>query len=214
MGYRLHNFFRSSTSYRVRAALNFKGLDYEYLSYKLRDGEQRAQKFLDINPEGLVPALETPQGVLSQSLAIIEWLDETRPEPALLPVDPWARARVRSLAHLIALDIHPINNLRVLFYIRDHFDADEEQQAAWFRHWATSAFDALEHRLAAEPETGTFCHGDTPSLADLCLAGQVINNQRFDVPLSPYQNIQRIFGACMEIPAFEQASPQHQPDAG
>lgn len=209
----LHNFFRSSTSFRVRAALNLKGLDYDYVSYALRKGEQRGASHLALNPQGLVPTLETPQGPLAQSLAIIEWLDETNPQPPLLPADPWERARVRSLAQAVALDIHPVNNLRVLRYLSETLGAGEEAVATWFRHWVSEAFAPLEQRLSREPETGTFCHGETPGLADLCLAGQVINNRRFSISLADYPTIQRIFDACMALPAFEAAAPNNQPDA-
>ncbi|MGP1255814.1 MAG: maleylacetoacetate isomerase [Kiloniellales bacterium] len=213
MGYVLHNFFRSSTSFRVRAALNVKGLDYTYLAYVLRKGEQRGSRYLTLNPQGLVPTLETPQGALAQSLAIIEWLDDTNPEPPLLPTDPWARARVRSLAHTVALDIHPINNLRVLRYLSEVLGADEDAVAIWFRHWVSETFTPLEQRLSQEPETGRFCHGESPSLADICLAGQVLNNRRFSVSMADYPTIQRIFDACMALPAFEAAAPNNQPDA-
>lgn len=213
MTYVLHNFFRSSTSYRVRAALNLKNLDYEYRGYVLRAGEQRSEPYLALNPQGLVPTLETPQGPLSQSLAILEWLDEAHPEPPLLPAGAWQRARVRSLSHAVALDIHPLNNLRVLQYLQKTFGADEEAVAEWFRHWVDETFRALEVRLAGEPETGRYCHGDDPGMADLCLAAQVVNNRRFDVAMDPYPTIQRIFDALMEIPAFEAALPANQPDA-
>jgi maleylpyruvate isomerase len=213
MTFRLHSFFRSSTSFRVRAALNLKGIPFDQATYALRKGEQRSPAYLALNPQGLVPSLEAPDGVLTQSLAIIEWLDEVYPDPPLLPCDPWGRARVRSLAQIIALDIHPINNLRVLQYLGKAFGADEAQQADWFRHWVGEAFHALEARLTHEPETGKFCHGDTPGLADLCLAAQVINNARFAVDMSPYPTIRRIHEACMALPAFENASPAHQPDA-
>ncbi len=209
----LHGFFRSSTSFRVRAALNLKGIAFDQATYALRKGEQRSPAYLALNPQGLVPSLETPDGILTQSLAIIEWLDEVYPDPALLPRDPWGRARVRSLAQIIALDIHPINNLRVLQYLGQTFGADEAQQAEWFRHWVGEAFRALEARLSSEPETGRFCHGDTPGLADLCLAAQVINNARFAVNMSAYPTIQRVHDNCMTLPAFENASPAHQPDA-
>jgi maleylpyruvate isomerase len=209
----LHGFFRSSTSFRVRAALNLKGIAFDQATYALRKGEQRSPAYLALNPQGLVPSFETPDGVLTQSLAIIEWLDEVFPNPPLLPHDPWARARVRSLAQIIALDIHPINNLRVLQYLEKTFGADEAQQAEWFRHWVGEAFRALEARLSIEPETGKFCHGDTPGLADLCLVAQVINNARFAVDMSPYPTIQRIQDTCMALPSFEAAAPMKQPDA-
>jgi maleylpyruvate isomerase len=213
MTFRLHSFFRSSTSFRVRAALNLKGIAFDQATYALRKGEQRSPVYLAVNPQGLVPSLETPEGILTQSLAIIEWLDEVYPEPPLLPRDPWGRARVRSLAQITALDIHPINNLRVLQYLGKTFGADEAQQAEWFRHWVGEAFRALEARLTHEPETGQFCHGDTPGLADLCLAAQVINNSRFAVDMSPYPTIQRIHDTCMALPSFEAAAPTKQPDA-
>jgi len=213
MTYVLHNFFRSSTSYRVRAALNLKNIEYEYQSYVLRAGEQRGERYLGLNPQGLVPTLETPQGPLAQSLAILEWLDEVHPEPPLLPADAWERARVRSLAHAVALDIHPLNNLRVLQYIQEAFGADERAVAAWFRHWVHETFGALEARLAGERETGRYCHGDAPGMADLCLAAQVVNNRRFEVPMEPYPTITRIFDGLMAIPAFESALPENQPDA-
>lgn len=211
--YVLHNFFRSSTSYRVRAALNLKGLEYDYKSYVLRAGEQRRESYLALNPQGLVPTLETPQGPLSQSLAILEWLDETHPEPPLLPADPWGRARVRSLAYAVALEIHPLNNLRVLQHLQRNFGADEQSAADWFRHWVGETFPALETRLSVESDTGPYCHGDTPGLADLCLAGQVVNNRRFEVLMDPYPTINRIFDGLMRLPAFESALPGNQPDA-
>lgn len=213
MTYILHNYCRSSTSFRVRAALKLKGLDYEYQSYALRAGEQRSAEYLALNPEGLVPALETPEGSISQSLAILEWLDEVHPQPPLLPTGAWERARVRSLAHAVALDIHPINNLRVLQYIQETFGADEQAVAKWFRHWVAETFRPLELRLAGEPATGTFCHGESPGMADLCLAAQVINNRRFDVDMAPYPTIERIFAVLMKLPAFQAALPEHQPDA-
>ncbi len=213
MTFVLHGFFRSSTSFRVRAALNLKGIAFDQVTYALRKGEQRSPAYLALNPQGLVPSLETPDGVLTQSLAIIEWLDEVYPDPALLPRDAWGRARVRSLAQIIALDVHPINNLRVLQYMGETFGADEAQQTAWFRHWVAEAFHALESRLTSEPETGKFCHGDAPGLADLCLAAQVINNARFAVDMSPYPTIRFIHANCMALSSFEAASPMKQPDA-
>ena len=213
-GYVLHNFFRSSASFRVRAALNLKSLDYEYRSYLLSAGEHRGEAYLSLNPQGLVPTLETPRGPLSQSLAIIEWLDETHPEPPLLPSDPWERARVRSLAHAVAIDIHPLNNRRVLEYIRQEFGAGEEAVARWFRHWVERTFPALEARLSDEPETGRCCHGDTPGMADLCLAAQVINNRRFEVPMDAYPAINQIFEGLVSLPAFRMALPENQPDNG
>ncbi|NNK17456.1 MAG: maleylacetoacetate isomerase [Sulfitobacter sp.] len=210
---KLHNYFRSSTSVRVRAALNLKGLDYDYVPLALLKGEHRAAEHLAMNPSGLVPTLVTPQGPLPQSLAILEWLEEVHPEPALLPSDPWGRARVRSLAHIVALDIHPVNNLRILQHLETEFDADAAAKAKWFRKWASTGMEALETRLANAPETGEFCHGDTVSMADLCLYAQVINNARFDVDMSGYPTISRIHANCMAIPALEQAIPANQIDA-
>jgi maleylpyruvate isomerase len=210
---KLYNYFRSSTSYRVRIALNLKGLDYNYRPVHLRKGEQRGAAYLALNPQGGVPALELDDGrVLTQSMAILEYLEETRPEPPLLPKDPSARARVRSLAFAVACDIHPLNNLRVLERLRA-LGQDEAGVAAWFRHWVAVEFAALEERLASAPETGRFCHGDAPTLADLCLVPQVVNGQRFDCDMAPYPTIRGIHEACMALDAFQQAHPKWQPDA-
>lgn len=209
----LHNYFRSSTSVRVRAALNLKGLEYDYVPLSLLKGEQASAAHLALNPSGLVPTLVTAQGPLPQSLAILEWLDEVHPQPPLLPADPWGRARVRSLAHIVALDIHPVNNLRILKHLETEFGADAAGKAAWFRKWAQAGMQAMETRLASEPETGAFCHGDTVGMADLCLFAMVLNNARFEVDMSPYPTIQRIHSNCMNTPALEQASPARQPDS-
>lgn len=208
----LHNYFRSSTSVRVRAALHLKGLDYDYVAHSLLKREHVAPEHLALNPQGLVPTLVTEHGPLPQSLAILEWLDEVYPDPPLLPADPWGRARVRSLAHIVALDIHPLNNLRVLQHLETEFGQDAEGKARWFRKWATAGMDALEQRLQ-ERETGRFCHGDVPGLADLCLFAQVLNNRRFDMPVEPYPTIMRIHGACMVLDAFVRAMPENAPDA-
>ncbi|KIN65811.1 Maleylacetoacetate isomerase [Sulfitobacter noctilucae] len=209
----LHNYFRSSTSVRVRAALNLKGLDFDYIPLALLKGEQASATHLALNPSGLVPTLVTPQGPLPQSLAILEWLDEEHPEPPLLPADAWGRARVRSLAQIVALDIHPVNNLRILSYLETEFDADATAKAKWFRHWASAGMQALEMRLASEPETGDFCHGNTVGLADLCLYAQVINNARFEVDMTGCPTISRIHANCMAVPALARAAPANQPDA-
>ena len=214
MTLRLHNFFRSSTSTRLRAALNLKGLDYEYIPYALRKGQTRTPQYLALNPQGLVPALERGDGsVLIQSLAIIEWLDETHPEPALLPADADGRARVRALAYMIACEIHPLNNLRVLQEIGSRFGADEEGVKAWFTHWVTTTFEPLERMLAEGSGTGRFCHGDSPTLADICLYAQIWNNRRFDIPLDPYPEIARVFANLDGLDAFARAAPARQPDA-
>jgi len=210
----LHNYFRSSTSIRLRAALNLKGLDYAYVAHHLRKGEHRAEAFLAINPQGLVPALVLEDGgVLTQSLAIIEYLDEIHPEPPLLPREPRARARMRALAYAIACEVHAVNNLRVLGYLKSRFGANDETTAEWFRHWVTETFGPLEKMLAGDPATGRFCHGDKPGFADLCLHAQVINNRRFGVDMSPYPTIARIYDACAALPAFAKAAPENQPDA-
>lgn len=210
----LHNYWRSSTSYRVRIALEMKGIDYQYIPHHLRHGDHRDPVFLAINPQGLVPALVWEDGaLLTQSLAIIEFLDETKPEPPLLPRDASGRARVRMLAQMIACDIHPINNLRVLTSLRTLFGAGDEDVINWFRHWVNEGFEPLEKMLITSHETGKFCHGDTPGLADICLAAQVVNNARFHVDMSPYPTISRIHAACMELSAFQKAAPQNQIDA-
>ena len=210
----LHNYFRSSTSYRVRIALALKGIEYDYVAHHLRHGENRKPGFLAINPQGLVPALVWEDGtVLSQSLAIMEFLDEVQPEPPLLPADPLGRARVRMLAQMIGCEIHPVNNLRILNALRSRYGADETEVASWFRHWVNETFQPLEKILQDSPDTGHFCHGDLPGMADICLVAQVANNARFNVDMTPYPVISRIRDACLEIPAFADAAPQRQPDA-
>jgi len=205
----LHNYFRSSTSVRVRIALNLKGLDYDYIPYALLPDEHKSETFLKLNPQGLVPALEIEGlAVLTQSMAIIEYLEDAHPEPAIMPPDALGKARVRSLAQVVGCDIHPVNNLRIL-----RFGADANAKKAWFTHWAQDGFDALETRLSTEPETAEFCHGSAPSLADICLYAQVLNNMRFDVNPDPYPTIMRIFAQCDALPAFQDAKPENQPDA-
>lgn len=214
MPLKLHNFFRSSTSTRLRAALNLKGLDYEYIPYALRKGETRTAEYLAKNPQGLVPTLEKEDGTfLTQSLAIIEWLEETYPAPALLPLDADGRARVRSLSNMIASEIHPLNNLRVLFRLRDQFGADENAQKEWFTHWVEITLDAFELALTQSDMTGIYCHGDTPTIADVCLYAQVWNNRRFDITLDAWPEISRIFNELNKLQAFVDASPPNQPDA-
>jgi maleylpyruvate isomerase len=210
----LHDYFRSSTSIRLRAALNLKGLSYDQIAHNLRKGEHRDAAYLAIHPQGLVPALVLQDGaILTQSLAIIEYLDEVYPSPSLLPKSALDRARVRALAHAVALDIHPVNNLRVLAYLRSAFDANDDSISTWFRHWVAETFKSLEAMLAGDSRTNRFCHGDTPGLADLCLYAQVLNNSRFGVVMSPYPIISRIFDACAIQPAFAAAAPDQQPDA-
>ena len=209
---KLYGYFRSSAAFRVRIALNLKKLDYESAFVHLRRGDQGQAGFLAINPQGLVPALEADGGVLIQSLAIIEYLDETRPEPPLLPRDPIGRARVRGLAEIVACDIHPVNNLRVLRYLIRPLGQDEQAIGAWYNHWIEAGFRALERLLADDPRTGAFCHGDAPSLADIALVPQVVNAERYKLDLAPYPTINRIFENCMKLDAFAAAHPDHQPD--
>lgn len=210
----LHNYFRSSTSTRLRAALNLKGLAYDYKPYALLKDETRTPGFLAKNPAGLVPVLELADGTtLTQSLAIIEYLDEEYPAPPLLPADARGRARVRALAYMIACEAHPLNNLRVLNYLAREFGQDDAGKAAWFAHWVHETFAALETTLSGSADTGTFCHGEVPGLADLCLYAQVWNNRRFDIDMAPYPTIARIFTALDGIDAFRRAAPPEQPDA-
>lgn len=212
--FRLHNFFRSSTSTRLRAALNLKEISYDYLGYALRKGETRTPQFLSLNPAGLVPVLERKDGLaLVQSLAIIEWLNETQPGPALLPRDPDGRARVRAISFMIGCEIHPLNNLRVLERLAEQFGADEVAQKEWFRHWVRTTFDPLEIMLAGDGQTGRFCHGDTPGMADCCLYAQIWNNRRFDIDSAAWPTIARISEALDQLPAFRDAAPPRQPDA-
>jgi maleylacetoacetate isomerase len=211
----LYDYFRSSAAYRLRIALNVKGIVPDERTYvHLRIGSQRAQDYLALNPQGLVPALELDDGsVLVQSLAIIEYLDETRPEPPLLPADPVARARVRAIALSIACEIHPLNNLRVLNYLIGTMGVSREQKDGWYRYWIDVGFEALEKTLARDGATGRFCHGDAPTLADVCLVPQMANARRFEIDLAPYPTLIRIELACNALPAFAQAAPARQPDA-
>ena len=208
----LHGYYRSSAAFRVRIALALKGLDVQQVFHHLRKGGQQTPEYLSRNPQGLVPALETLDGVLTQSMAIIEYLDETLPGASLLPEDPFDRARVRSLAQIVACDIHPIDNLRVLNYLRTELNQDEGSVGRWFNHWIAIGFDAIESRLA-ESQTGRFMHGDTPTLADICLIPQVTNAGNFQLDLEPYPRIRRIYDEAMALPAFADAAPLRQHDA-
>ena len=211
---KLYDYFRSSAAYRVRIALNLKGLAPERAFIHLRRGAQRGDDYLALNPQGLVPSLVTDGGdVLTQSLAIIEWLDETQPRPPLLPPDPVGRARVRSLALAIACDIHPLNNLRVLNYLTGTLGATDAQKDGWYRYWCDVGLEALETNLAREAATGSFCHGDVPTVADICLVPQLANARRVDLDLAPYPTLLRIETACIALPAFADAAPSRQPDA-
>lgn len=210
----LYGYFRSSAAYRVRIALNLKGLDYDQVPVNLVKGEQSSGDHLARNPQGLVPSLAIDDSLaLNQSLAICEYLDEVYPEPALLPANALERAQVRSLAQLVACEVHPLNNLRVLKYLVSQLGVDEAAKLAWYHHWIAEGFTALEATLSAAPRTGDFCHGDTPTLADICLVPQVYNAERFECDLSAYPTIQRIVANCRSLPAFEKAAPEAQPDA-
>jgi len=212
---KLYDYFRSSAAYRVRIALNLKGVEPDERTFvHLRMGSQRAQDYLALNPQGLVPALALDDhAVLTQSLAIIEYLDETHREPPLLPDDSVGRARVRAIALSIACEIHPLDNLRVLNYLIGTLGVSREQKDGWYRYWIDVGFEALEKTLARDAATGRFCHGDTPTLADVCLVPQMANARRFEIDLSPYPTLIRIESACHALPAFAAAAPARQPDA-
>ncbi|HZX28584.1 MAG TPA: maleylacetoacetate isomerase [Telluria sp.] len=212
---KLYTYFRSSAAYRVRIALNLKGIAYEpAFVHLLKEGGQQLQDaYRAVNPERLVPCLQDGDATISQSLAIIEYLDETHPEVPLLPSDPLGRARVRSLAQMVACDIHPIDNLRVLRYLVNELKVSEDAKNEWYRHWIREGFAALETRLARDAQTGRFCHGDTPGLADCVLVPQIFNARRLNVDMAPFPTIVRIDEACMALPAFQAAQPSQQPDA-
>jgi len=209
---KLYGYFRSSAAFRVRIALHLKQLPYDGAFIHLRRGDQSQPEFLAVNPQGLVPALEIDAERLIQSLAIIEYLDETHPEPPLLPPDAAGRARVRALAAIVACDIHPINNLRVLRYLHRDLGHDEDAIAAWYNHWIDSGFRAFEQLVSGDRRTGAFCHGDRPTLADIALVPQVVNAERYHLDMTPYPTIARIFERCMALDAFAAAHPGRQPD--
>lgn len=211
-GRTLYGYFRSSAAYRVRIALNLKGLAYAQAPVSLLRGEQRSADYLALNPQGLVPALLDKGVLLTQSLAICEYLDEAYPDRArLLPDGAAARAQVRAVAQAIACDIHPLNNLRVLNYLKMELGQDEAARNGWYRHWVATGFAALERQLAASP--GPYCFGDTPTLADVCLLPQVFNAQRFAVDMDAYPLLARIAANLDALPAFADAHPSRQPDA-
>jgi maleylacetoacetate isomerase len=209
---KLYGYFRSSAAFRVRIALNLKGLAYDAAFVHLRRNEQSRPDYLSVNPQGLVPALDDAGKVLIQSLAIIEYLDETHPDPPLLPQNAADRARVRALADIVACDIHPINNLRVLRYLIHDLGRSEDDIATWYNHWIAAGFKALEPLLAGDPRTGRFCHGDRPGLADIVLVPQVVNAERYHLDMASYPTIARIHENCMQLAAFRDAHPQSQPD--
>ena len=208
---KLYSYFRSSAAYRVRIALNLKGLDYEYIPVHIARGDHKTGPFAAISPDQLVPLLEDEGERFTQSMAIIEYLDETQPEPPLLPHDPVGRAHVRALAESIACEIHPLNNLRVLKYLVRELKLDDDAKNAWYRHWVRLGMEAFERQLAQHP-AGTYCYGNTPTMADCCLVPQVFNGQRFDCDFSGLPRTMAAFEACMEHPAFQKAQPTSCPD--
>jgi maleylacetoacetate isomerase len=209
---KLYTYFRSSAAFRVRIALNLKGIAWEPAFVHLAKGEHRRPEYVALNPQGLVPALQDGGRLVTQSLAILEYLEETHPQPPLLPADAFGRARVRALALLVACEIHPLNNLRVLQHLRGALGRNEEQVNAWYRHWIGDGLAKLEAELA-RGETGRFAHRDSPTIADCCLVPQVFNAQRYQCDTSPYPTLMRVFAECMKLDAFERAQPARQPDA-
>jgi maleylpyruvate isomerase len=212
---KLHGFFRSSAAYRVRIGLGLKGLNYEYRAVHLSrgGGEQFEPEFRALNSQSLVPVLEDGDVTLTQSLAILEYLEEAYPDPPLLPERHSERARVRALALMIACDVHPLNNLRVLNYLTRELRVAEDEKGSWYRHWVALGLEAFENELAKSPFTGRFCHGDAPSLADCCLVPQLFNARRFDCELSNYPHLLAIEQNCAALDAFRDAAPAKQPDA-
>ena len=208
---KLYNYFRSSASFRVRIALNLKGLPYEYVPVHLARGDHKLPAYANVSADQLVPALETDGQILSQSMAIIEYLDETHPQPPLLPQDALGRARVRALAQSIACEIHPLNNLRVLKYLVRDLKVDDEAKNTWYRHWVREGMEAFERQLAQGPAS-TYCYGDTPTLADCCLVPQIFNGQRFNVNFDGLPRTMAAFEACMKLDAFQRAQPSSCPD--
>ncbi|WP_237057018.1 maleylacetoacetate isomerase [Microbulbifer sediminum] len=205
----LHGYFRSSATYRVRIGLNLKGLQYDYRPVNLLKNEQREGEYRKLNPQGLVPALVEGDTVLTQSLAILEWLEETHPEPRLLPSDPVQRAHIRALCHTSASDIQPLHNLRVLRYLQGQLGLSDEQKTGWIRHWIHEGFSALEQQLNPAP----FAAGEQPGMFECCLMPQIYSAERFGLEIAEYPAIHRIMLACNEIPAFIEARPENQPDS-
>jgi len=209
---KLYTYFRSSAAFRVRIALNLKGLAYEPAFVHLPRGEHHKPDYIAMNPQGLVPALLVGERALAQSLAIIEYLEETHPQPPLLPRDALERARVRNLALIVACEIHPLNNPRVLKYVKNTLGHSEEQVNAWYRHWIADGLAKLEAELQ-RPGTERYSHGNVPGMADCCLVPQVFNAKRYNCDLAPYRTVMRVFEACMLLEAFDRAQPGKQPDA-
>lgn len=213
MGMQLFNYFRSSASYRVRIALAMKGLDYDYMPVHLQRKEQFSESYAQVSAARLVPTLVDDGAVLTQSLAIIEYLEETHPTPPLLPSDPIGRARVRALALDIACEIHPLDNLRVLRYLVNDLKVSEDDKNRWYRHWVETGLEVVERQLDGHASTGRFCHGDVPTLADCVLVPQIHNAQRMDCRLDHVPTVMRIFGECMRLDAFGKTQPSACPDA-
>lgn len=209
----LYGYFRSSTSYRTRIAMNLKGLDYDYIAVNLAQDEQLKNEFLALNPQGLVPVLQADDLLLFQSPAILEWLEEVYPKNPLLPKDAAGRMQVRALSAMIGCDIHPLNNRRVLQYLRNELSVDEAEVIKWCNRWISEVFAALEKRLVADKTRGKFCYGDSPTFADCYLIPQVSSARRFEVDLNPYPNIVQIDAHCRTLKAFADADPMQQPDA-
>ncbi|MET3129962.1 maleylpyruvate isomerase [Oxalobacteraceae bacterium GrIS 1.11] len=212
---KLYTYFRSSAAYRVRIALNLKGLAYQAVPVHLlrAGGEQLQDSYRSVNPGALLPSLDDDGAIVTQSLAIMEYLEETHPQVPLLPVDALGRARVRALALAVAADTHPLTNLRVLKYLKHTLGVSEEVKMEWYRHWMREGFATLEAHLARDAQTGLFCHADQPSIADCCLVPHVFNAERFEVDLAPYPTVARIAAQCGAHPAFIAAHPSRQPDA-
>ena len=208
---KLYSYFRSSASFRVRIALELKGLSYSYVAVHIARGDHKKPPYVDLSADSLVPLLEVDGEKLSQSMAIIEYIDETHPQPPLLPADALGRAKVRALAQSIACEIHPINNLRVLKYLTRELKVDEEAKNAWYRHWCRDGLEAFERQLTQLPASA-YCYGDSPTLADLCLVPQIFNARRFSVDLSGLSRTMAAFDACMALPAFQKAQPSACPD--
>jgi len=209
----LYGYFRSSTSYRTRIAMNLKGLDYDYIAINLAQDEQLKNEFLSLNPQGLVPVLQADDLLLFQSPAILEWLEEVYPKNPLLPKDAAGRMQVRALSAMIGCDIHPLNNRRILQYLRNELSVDEDEVIKWCHRWISEGFAALEKRLVADKTHGKFCYGDSPTFADCYLIPQVSSARRFEVDLNPYPNIVQIDAHCRTLKAFSDADPMQQPDA-
>ncbi|TMP08151.1 maleylacetoacetate isomerase [Pseudoalteromonas sp. S3178] len=207
---KLYSYFRSSAAYRVRIALNLKAIDYDLAIVNLLKSQQLDEGYLAVNPQGLLPALETEEGYLAQSLAILEWLDETYPQSPIIAGSAWQKAKIRNISYAIACDIHPVNNLRVLKYLSNELNVDDEAKNKWYRHWIEVGFEKIEFMLS---DSSDYCVGDQPTLADICLVPQVFNAIRFEVDMAAYPKIAAIYERCNKLAAFDDAAPQNQPDA-